>query len=753
MNIKTVHSLKQLAITRARLTRKNTPYILSLTLLFGIATAVTAITALSTSVEPEAATLSSKVARRSDTSAVGGEYVQFGASNTPTFQPTAPYHATFFYPWYKNPATDGSYSYWQDGGNNPPNTWFGHYLPDINTSAFDPATELYSSNDYNTFKWQLTKMAEARQEVAIASWFGQGSKQDTAIQTYVHDFMQRSDNPYPNLRWALYYECEGITTSGSPQCPSSTANPTVAQLVADLNHIKDNISDSPYFLRINGKPVIFVYGATEDQNTLVRWADANQQVGNHFYVVQKVFSGYATASPQPDSWHQYAPATNYGSHGTYSAYVSPGFWLDVSDPVDGAVRLARDLSRFQNDVTQLVNANVTWKLVQTWNEWGEGSSVEPGIQTRINSSGNEVADSNGAPFGNAYVQALADRLPALEQGVGTPGSGGSTGGGTGGGGGGSTPPSGSFVFTSGGDLGANSTTAASLALLDTTSSSFFIAVGDMDYDETSSDAAWCDYVKTRMPNHFSNPNFPFQLVTGNHEEQGGVDGYIMNHAACLPDRMNSTGFYPAQYYFDYPANNPLMRVIMISADLTVEGVDYNYTSGSAHTTWLINAIDSARAAGIPWVTIGTHKVCISSGTKPCELGEYFVNLLVSKKVDLLINGHEHNYQRTKQLAHGSGCSSVSSSSYNANCVVANPNSSTYTKGAGLITLINGNFGRSGSSYPISTSDPSYPYMIVANADSANRGFMKWTVTADRIDAQYMPSAGALTDSFSIIGGQ
>jgi hypothetical protein len=52
------------------------------------------------------------------------------------------------------------------------------------------------------------------------------------------------------------------------------------------------------------------------------------------------------------------------------------------------------------------------------NEWGEGSSVEPGVQTLIDAAGREVADPNRALFGNAYVRGLADNLPALELGTG-----------------------------------------------------------------------------------------------------------------------------------------------------------------------------------------------------------------------------------------------------------------------------------------------------------------------------------------------
>lgn len=182
----------------------------------------------------------------------------------------------------------------------------------------------------------------------------------------------------------------------------------------------------------------------------------------------------------------------------------------------------------------------------------------------------------------------------------------------------------------------------------------------------------------------------------------------------------------------------------------MEGIDYRYTKGTAYYNWLVNAIDSARSAGIPWITVGSHKVCLSAGTKSCEIGEDIINLLAEKKVDLLLHGHEHNYQRSKQLALGALCSAISSSSYNANCTVSNSSSNQYTKGAGLVILVNGNVGRSGSSYPISTSDPSYPYFVKTNADSDSRGVMKWTVSADRIDAQYLVGQGPLTDGFSII---
>ena len=355
-----------------------------------VAAAVLSIVAPTVSARPTATTLATAAAAPSRAAV--------------SFQPSAPYYATFFYPWYKNAACDGSYSYWQDGGNRPPRRWFSHYLPDPRPSRFDPKSELYSSRDYGTFKWEVAKMAEAKQEVAIASWFGCGTKQDVAFKTYLDDFMKRPDNPYPNLRFALYYEQEGF------------GDPTVSQLVTDLEYIKTAFASSPYFLRVNGKPVIFVYGNGSDgASTSRRWKDAVAQTGDSFYYVLKVYSGYASDPNQPSSWHQYAPSSRYGSFARRSTFVSPGFWKDAAGET---VRLRRNLRAFKSAVRRMVAAGTTWKLVETWNEWGEGTAVEPGEQTKINASGREVLNPNGARFGNAYVRVLANTLPALERGTG-----------------------------------------------------------------------------------------------------------------------------------------------------------------------------------------------------------------------------------------------------------------------------------------------------------------------------------------------
>lgn len=325
------------------------------------------------------------------------------AALTTEFQPQAPYYATFFYLWYQNPNTNDRWSYWQDRGT-PPRTWFSNYLPDPYPDRFSPSLELYSSTNYNIFRWQARQLAEARLEVAIASWWGAGRKEDAAFNTIINDFMGRSNNPYPNLRWTIYYEIESVS------------DPSVDRIVQDLTYLSNRYTDSPYYFKIDGKPVVFVYGGSNDTpgSMTRRWRRANAALGNRFYINLKLFSGYEDDPNQPDSWHQYSPARRSGRHGRYSFFVSPGFWMDGD-----RVQLPRNPVAFETAVRQMVAANTTWKLVETWNEWGEGTAVEPGEQVRYNAATRrDEPDPNGVRFNNIYVRILRRNLPPLEQGTG-----------------------------------------------------------------------------------------------------------------------------------------------------------------------------------------------------------------------------------------------------------------------------------------------------------------------------------------------
>ncbi len=238
--------------------------------------------------------------------------------------------AAFYYGWY--PST------WSSGSN------------------YHPTAGQYSSTDATVVHQQVTDAEYAHVDAFIASWWGAGTRTDQAVPTE----LRASDGT--SVKWALYYEAEGYT------------NPSSSLIGGDLSYLTKNYASDPNYLHRNGKPVLFVYGDGTDGCSMVdRWRAAHGSAD--WFIVLKVFGGYRTCPQQPDSWHQYGPAARTDHQAGYSFSVSPGFWKSGE-----SVRLARDPAAFATAVRSMVASGEPWQLVTTWNEWGEGSPVEPALE-------------------------------------------------------------------------------------------------------------------------------------------------------------------------------------------------------------------------------------------------------------------------------------------------------------------------------------------------------------------------------------
>jgi hypothetical protein len=304
-----------------------------------------------------------------------------------------------------------------------------------------------------------------------------------------------------------------------------------------------------------------------------------------------------------------------------------------------------------------------------------------------------------------------------------------------------------FSFGVAGDLGGNSNTTAVLNAVAASGTQAFFAIGDMSYSQITPESAWCDYVKSKV-----GAGYPYELVAGNHEDDG-PDGLISKFASCLPDRLGGVqGDYPRQYYVDYPASSPLVRFVMISPKLTFPPSTsaWSYGVGTARYNWTASAIDGARAAGIPWVVVGMHKYCLSLVDYPCATGTDVMNLLFAKKVDLYLQAHDHGYARTKQLALGSRCTAIPTTSFNANCVADASASSAYTAGKGTVLATVGSGGRSlNKEHPELAQGPFFQTWMGSNSN-ATYGFLKVDLSLTRLSAKFVrASGGSYTDSFTI----
>lgn len=299
-----------------------------------------------------------------------------------------------------------------------------------------------------------------------------------------------------------------------------------------------------------------------------------------------------------------------------------------------------------------------------------------------------------------------------------------------------------FSFAATADIGMTADASATLRAVKASKPDLFLALGDLSYAGPRSPIRWCNFVKARVG------PVPVQLVAGDSEQDGGGGGSVGEFARCLPDRMQSTGEYAREYYFDYKR---LIRFILISPDLTIDRKYYFYGAANIHLRWLRRTIRSARTKGIPWVVVGMHKNCLSIGVYYCNVYQELLTLLVKERVDLVLHGHDHVYERSHQLGRGPGCARVIVDSYNMACVRDGGGDGRYRKGRGVVFV---GAGTGGSElYAVNAKDPEAGYFAASMGRNKQprKGFVKVSVTRSRLTGTFVGTTrtSSFRDRFAI----
>ena len=304
-------------------------------------------------------------------------------------------------------------------------------------------------------------------------------------------------------------------------------------------------------------------------------------------------------------------------------------------------------------------------------------------------------------------------------------------------------------LTAAGDYGAQPATVTVLDEVARRAPDAHLALGDLSYGNVATESDWCNFVKGRVGD-----GFPFQLVSGNHESEDVADGAINNFSACLPNQIPGiTGVYGREYVMDFPTNAPLVRVIQASPNLTFEGTRWEYRQGDPHYNWLSAAIDDGRARGARWIVVTSHHPCLTVGANGCPgASADFYDLLVAKRVDLVLHGHDHNYARTHQLRSGvPGCARVPAFSYDPDCV--GDSDGDFVAGAGTVFATVGTGGI--ALRPIDSADSEAGYFAAWSGSNSRptNGFLDIRATDARLTASFVPTSGAgFTDSFTLTTG-
>ncbi len=288
-----------------------------------------------------------------------------------------------------------------------------------------------------------------------------------------------------------------------------------------------------------------------------------------------------------------------------------------------------------------------------------------------------------------------------------------------------TPTATSLAFTA--DIGMEAAGKATLDAIGASDLDATVALGDLAYKPGADiPELFCEQVNSRVET-------PFLLLAGNHEEMGSADGYIDDYAECLPAELPITGTYAREYFFDVDG----VRVILVSPDIEFVGPDSRYGPGDAGRTFLENAIRDAKTKGM-WTVVGMHHPCLTRGSHTCaDTSPAVSDVALAEGVDLVLSGHNHNYERSHQI-----------DGTTAAPVVVDSDSSM-VKGAGTVFAVVGNAGHNPRAIGSKTS-----IWAVNNGTNSPGGFAygygQLRVTASELAFSHVSTGGAtLNDAFVI----
>jgi hypothetical protein len=218
-----------------------------------------------------------------------------------------------------------------------------------------------------------------------------------------------------------------------------------------------------------------------------------------------------------------------------------------------------------------------------------------------------------------------------------------------------------FTFTAFGDQGNSYDAVATGNLILAQSPAFHLHAGDVSYAENGGDGlltdaydprAWDSYFVQTEP---TASTVPWMVSLGNHEMEAwySPDGY-----GADVDRLdfpgNGPSVCPGTYFFTY---GDVAVISLDPNDVSYEiPANFGYSAG-AQTTWLGQTLASLRHDPvIDFIVVFFHHCAYCTCTVHGSEGgvrQFWTSLFDQYQVDLVINGHNHIYERTDPIRAGS----------------------------------------------------------------------------------------------------
>jgi glycoprotein endo-alpha-1,2-mannosidase len=285
---------------------------------------------------------------------------------------SAPRTAIFYYPWFGTPAHDGEYHHWQQNGHQP---------ADDLASAFYPVRGAYSSSDPAVLDGQMGEIQAAGIGEVVVSWWGRDAVEDDRLPAVIAAARAHS------IEVAVHLEpYSGRTIAGT--------------------------ADDIAYLETLGIRDFFVYHARDF--SAAEWRPLTAALSGVRMFAQTPLAGYAKAGGF-QGVYTYDPLTYGGrtfgrvcaaarTQGLLCApSIGPGYSAQRATG-DARVLHRRAGGTYDSMWRAALRAHADLFTITSYNEWNEGTQIEPACSRAGYESYDGAWGRHGAAAEGAYLR-------------------------------------------------------------------------------------------------------------------------------------------------------------------------------------------------------------------------------------------------------------------------------------------------------------------------------------------------------------
>ncbi|MFH1538339.1 MAG: hypothetical protein ABIH66_05225 [bacterium] len=284
----------------------------------------------------------------------------------------------FYYPWYGTPEVSGKWSHW-DWMEGAPYEMNDTGYPNLRI-PFHPEGGVYDSSDPGVIHRHIALAEKAGIDVLIFSWWGPGSESDAIFEKLLDEIEKTGSQ----VRATVYYE----TVPGR--------DPKNAE--KEFLYILEKYGGRNGFFRARNAPVIFIYSRAMFEINTGGWKRVVKRIKMRtpvlfiadmdFFAYLDIFDGIHRYNPVADVMAEkstediYRPLMDICGKKRIIAAVTiiPGYDDRLLDyPFDTMVE-RRGGALYREMWEGAIGLRPDWVLITSFNEWHEGSQIEPAME-------------------------------------------------------------------------------------------------------------------------------------------------------------------------------------------------------------------------------------------------------------------------------------------------------------------------------------------------------------------------------------